>query len=91
MSRPSPRSRLARGASGPGPGAGGDRNPERAAADIARIALVATVVVGQLWGLTVALNAYFEGKSATVWWLVAFEGLSFLIALGLWLLTPGDR
>ena len=91
MSLPSPPPRLTHSSSGPGPGAGGDRNPERAAADISRIALVATVVVGQLWGLTVALNAYFEGESGTVLWLVAFEGLSFLIALGLWLLTPGDR
>jgi hypothetical protein len=91
MSRPGVQPRLTRGASGPGPGAGGDRNPERAAADVSRIALVATVVVGQLWGLTVALNAYFEGETATVWWLVAFEALSFLVALGLWLLAPGDR
>jgi hypothetical protein len=91
MSRPGARLRLTRGASGPGPGAGGDRDPERTAADVSRIALVATVVIGQLWGLTVALNAYFEGEIATVWWLVAFEGLSFLVALGMWLLAPGDR
>ncbi len=89
MSRPGPR--LARGASGPGPGAGGDRTPERTAADVSRIVLIATIVVGQLWGLTVALNACFEGEMATVWWLVAFEGLSFLVALGMWLLTPGER
>ena len=91
MSRPGARPRLTRGASGPGQGAGGDRNPERTAADVSRIALVATIVVGQLWGLTVALNAYFEGESATVWWLVAFEGLSFVVATGMWLLGPGDR
>jgi hypothetical protein len=91
MTRPGPRLRLSHGASGPGPGAGGDRNPERTAADVSRIVLIATVVIGQLWGLTVALNAYFEGATATVWWLVAFEGLSFLLALGLWLLPPGDR
>jgi hypothetical protein len=91
MSRPGSRLRLTHGASGPGPGAGGDRNPERTAGDVSRIALVATIVVGQLWGLTVALNAYLEGEMATVWWLVAFEALSFLVALGMWLLGPGDR
>jgi len=60
MSERDPRLRLRIGAPGPGPGAGGDRDPERAAIAMARIAIVATVVVGQLWALTVALNAYFE-------------------------------
>jgi len=58
---------------------------------VARIALVATVVVGQLWALTVALNAYFEEDMAVVWWLVAFEVVSFVAALGLWLMAPGER
>ena len=86
-----PRRRLLQGSPGPGPGAGSDRDPERTAVVLARTALVATIVVGQLWALTVALNAYFEERMATVWWIVGFEAVSFLLALGLWLMTPGDR
>lgn len=77
-------SREALGTSGPGPGAGHDRDPARAAAVGARIAIVATIVLGQLWGLTVALDAWFRGETTHVWWLVGFEALSFLLALGVW-------
>jgi hypothetical protein len=90
MSERDPR-RLRIGASGPGPGAGGERDPERAAVSIARIAIVATIVVGQLWALTVALNAYFEERMATVWWLFAFQCVSFLLALAVWAAVPDDR
>jgi cytochrome bd-type quinol oxidase subunit 2 len=79
------------GSPGPGPGAGLERDPERAAIVIARIALVAMVVIGQLWALTVALNAYFEERMSIVWWLVVFEVISFVIALGIWLMARGDR
>jgi hypothetical protein len=74
---------------GPGPGAGHDRDPERAAMLNARIAIVATIVVGQLWGLTVALNRYFEHESVAM--LVVFEALSFLVVLAVWLAAPGER
>ncbi|HWO71667.1 MAG TPA: hypothetical protein VNP94_13105 [Actinomycetota bacterium] len=73
---------------GPGPGAGWDRDPWRAAALGARIAIVATVVLGQLWGLTVALDAWLRGEPGQVWWLLGFQALSFLVALGVWLTTP---
>lgn len=86
-----PRQRVKIGAPGPGPGAGGDRDPDRAAIVITRIALVATVVVGQLWALTVALNAYFEEHMSIVWWLLGFEIVSFLVALAIWRAAPGDR
>jgi hypothetical protein len=76
---------------GPGPGAGSDRQPERASMLHARIALVATIVVGQLWGLTVALNAWHERRTAQVWLLLAFQALSFALALAVWLATPSDR
>lgn len=89
MSDPNVRAHVS--SSGPGPGAGLERDPERAAIVIARIALVAMVVVGQLWALTVALNAYFEERMAIVWWLVAFEAISFAVALGIWLMARGDR
>jgi hypothetical protein len=70
---------------GPGPGAGWDRDPWHASMLHARIALVATIVLGQLWALTVALNAWFEGDMGQVWWLLGFQALSFGVALLLWL------
>lgn len=55
----------------------------------ARIGVAATIVVGQLWALTVALNQWFSG--GTVWVLVGFEALSFAITLTVWLAAPDDR
>jgi hypothetical protein len=83
--------RRAAGSSGPGPGAGWDREPWRAPMLHARIALVATVILGQLWGLTIALNAWLEGDTGQVWWLLAFEALSFVVALTVWLASRGER
>jgi hypothetical protein len=85
------RLRVRIGSPGPGPGAGVDRDPERAAIVLARIAIVATIVVGQLWALTIALNAYFEERMTIVWWLVAFQVVSFALALAVWLVFPDDR
>jgi hypothetical protein len=56
-----------------------------------RTALVATIVVGQLWGLTVALNAWAEHRMGQVWLLLAFQLLSFALAVVVWLAGPGDR
>jgi len=74
-----------------GPGPGGDHNPERAAALAGRTAIVATIVAGQLWGLTAALNAWQEGHTGQVWLLLGFEALSFALAVAVWLATPQDR
>jgi hypothetical protein len=74
---------------GPGPGAGHDRDPEGAGMLLARIAIVATIVVGQLWGLTVALNRYFEHESVAP--LLGFQAISFAIALVVWLAAPGEH
>ncbi|HYN18701.1 MAG TPA: hypothetical protein VEY96_11510, partial [Actinomycetes bacterium] len=74
-----------------GPGPGGDENPERAAMLAGRIALVATVVVGQLWGLTVALNAWHDRRTGQVWLLLAFQVLSFALAVAVWQAGPRDR
>jgi hypothetical protein len=79
--RPVPR------ATGPGPGAGHERDPEGATTLHARIAIVATIVVGQLWGLTVALNAWLDGSTSAVWWILGFEALSFLLAVLVWLVS----
>jgi hypothetical protein len=77
--------------SGPGPGAGTDREPDRASMLNARIAIVATVVVGQLWGLMVALNAWHDHRTGQVWLLLGFQVLSFAIAAAVWLAGPRDR
>ncbi len=58
---------------------------------VARIAVAATIVVGQLWALTVMLNAYLFEEMRTVWWLLGFEALSFALALAVWLASPSDR
>ncbi len=74
-----------------GPGPGGDHSPERAAMLAARTAIVATIVAGQLWGLTVALNAWQEDHTGQVWLLLGFQALSFTLAVAVWLATPQDR
>ncbi|MET9916865.1 hypothetical protein ABZZ04_07230 [Streptomyces sp. NPDC006435] len=76
---------------GPGPGAGTDQEPERSSKLTARLVLAMTVVVGQLWGLTVTIDAWMEGDTGTAWWGAGFLCLSFLVVLGLWLLDPEDR
>ena len=77
------------GNTGPGPGAGHERDPARAGMLHARTAIVATIIVGQLWGLSVALNRYYERESVTL--IVVFETLSFLLALAVWLAAPRER
>jgi hypothetical protein len=76
-------------ASGPSPG--GDQNPERASMLAGRTAIAATIVVGQLWALTVALNAWQEDRMGQVWLLLAFQALSFGLAVAVWLAGPRDR
>ncbi|MET9290424.1 hypothetical protein [Streptomyces sp. NPDC003077] len=76
---------------GPGPGAGADHEPERSAKLSARLALVMSVVIGQLWALTVEVNAWMQGHTDTAWWCTAFLVLSFLVVLGLWAIDKRDR
>ncbi|MCX5586339.1 hypothetical protein [Streptomyces erythrochromogenes] len=76
---------------GPGPGAGTEQEPERSSKLNARLFLALTVVVGQLWALTVTVNEWMEGNTATAWWGAGFLVLSFLVVIGLWLLDPKDR
>jgi hypothetical protein len=78
-------------ASGPGPGAGVDREPDRASMLNARIAIVATIVVGQLWALVVALNAWLDHRMSQVLLLLGFQVLSFAVAVAVWLAAPRDR
>jgi hypothetical protein len=85
------RRRSAQLAPGPGPGVEPRADRQRQAVIVARIAIVATIVVGQLWALTIALDAYFLEEMATVWWLLAFQVVSFLLALVVWWSAPSDR
>jgi hypothetical protein len=76
---------------GPGPAAGADREPDRASMLNARIAIVATIVVGQLWGLMVALNAWLDRRTGQVLLLLGFQLLSVAVAVAVWLAAPRDR
>jgi hypothetical protein len=76
---------------GPGPGAGTEQEPERSSKLSARLALALTVVIGQLWGLTIVVDEWMAGDTGTAWWGAGFLVLSFLVVLGLWLLDPEDR
>ena len=79
--------------SSPGPGlaAGAEREPDRASMLNARIAIVATIVVGQLWALVVALNAWLEDETGQVLLLLGFQLLSFVAAVTVWQAAPRDR
>ncbi|WP_434600001.1 hypothetical protein [Streptomyces sp. A5-4] len=76
---------------GPGPGAGTEQDPERSARLSARLVIAMTVVIGQLWALTVGVNEWMRGHTDTAWWCAGFLGLSFLVVLGLWYSDPKDR
>lgn len=76
---------------GPGPGAGTEQEPERSSKLSARLALALTVVIGQLWGLTIVVDEWMAGDTSTAWWGAGFLVLSFLVVLGLWLIDPKDR
>ncbi|MFB7447298.1 hypothetical protein ACFTWS_22200 [Streptomyces sp. NPDC057027] len=76
---------------GPGPGAGAEQEPERSSKLSARLALALTVVIGQLWGLTVVVDEWMSGNTGTAWWGAGFLVLSFLVVLGLWAIDPKDR
>jgi hypothetical protein len=46
-----------------------------------RIAIVLAVIVGQLWGLKMALDAWFGGHTQALWIIVAFQSVSTAITL----------
>lgn len=76
---------------GPGPGGGTEQEPERSSKLSARLALALTVVIGQLWGLTIVVDEWMAGDTGTAWWGAGFLVLSFLVVLGLWMIDPKDR
>ncbi|MEV6313793.1 hypothetical protein [Streptomyces sp. NPDC051776] len=77
--------------SGPGPASDTQRQPGRSTRLSGRLALAIAVVVGQLWALAVAVDAWMQGSTRTAWWCTGFLGLSFAVVLVLWLLDPQDR
>lgn len=66
-------------------------HPDVAAALGGRVALVATIVVTQLWALTVALESWFEHDMAAVWWLLGYQVIAFAISLAVWVARPEER
>ena len=56
-----------------------------------RIIIVLTVVLGQLWALTVALEAYLSGERGQAWLLAGFSVLSFVVVLALVRAEPAPR
>jgi len=56
-------------------------HPDVAASLNARIAVVALIIVCQLWALTAALDAWLGGATDAVWWLLGFQILAFISAL----------
>jgi hypothetical protein len=57
----------------------------------AAVLLVASIVVGQLWALTVALDVWLSGEDGPVRWLLLFQALSFALSLAIWFATPRHR
>lgn len=58
---------------------------------VTRIIIVVTVVVGQLWALTVALEAHLSGHTAQAWWLALFSIVSFAVVAALVFIEPAPR
>jgi cytochrome bd-type quinol oxidase subunit 2 len=58
---------------------------------ITRIIIVVTVVLGQLWALTVALEAHLSDHTSQAWWLALFSIVSFVVVAALVFLEPAPR
>ena len=58
---------------------------------ITRIIIVVTVVLGQLWALTVALEAHLSDHTSQAWWLALFSIVSFAVVAALVFLEPAPR
>lgn len=58
---------------------------------ITRIILATTVILGQLWAVTVGLEAYLLGHTGQAWGLALFSLVSFLLVLALVRIEPSRR
>ncbi|WP_370324217.1 hypothetical protein [Euzebya sp.] len=56
-----------------------------------RILIALTILLGQLWALTVALEEYLLGHTGRAWGLAGFSIVSFLVVLALVRLEPPPR
>lgn len=66
----------------------GRNHPDVAASLNARVAVVAVIIVCQLWALAASLDAWLGGATGAVWWLLSFQGVAFLSSLLIWLASP---
>ena len=58
------------------------------AGEVARIAIVTTIVLGQLWAVTVALEAYLLDETLDAWLLAGFSVVSFALAFWMTEIRP---
>lgn len=58
---------------------------------VTRIIIALTIVLGQLWALTVALEAYLLGHTDQAWLLAAFSLVSFAVVGALVVVEPAQR
>lgn len=58
---------------------------------VTQIIIAGTIILGQLWALTVSLEAYLLGETAKAWWLAAFSIVSFAVVLAVVHLDPPAR
>jgi hypothetical protein len=70
-------------------GPGGEPEADRSAMLSARLTIVLSIVVGQLWALTIGVESWMDGHTGAAWWLAGFQVLSALVALVVW--RAGDR
>lgn len=65
------------------------RDPGWDTALTARIVIALSVLLGQLWALTVALEEHLRGHGTRAWWLAGFSLVSFaVVAVVVWLEPP---
>lgn len=58
---------------------------------VTRIVIVLTVVLGQLWALTVALEESLLDRDREAWWLAGFSIVSFIVVIVLTRIDPPPR
>ena len=58
---------------------------------VTRIVIVLTIVLGQLWALTVALEESLLDHDREAWWLAGFSIVSFIVVLALTKIDPPPR
>ena len=68
-----------------------DTEPGVSTALVTRIVIAATVLLGQLWALTVALEASLLDHDAQAWLLAAFSLISFVVVLVVTRVDPPSR